>query len=100
MRPKQSENEKDAEALAINALSFLANDDALLNRFLALSGIEAPQLRRAAQEPGFLAGVLAFIAAHEPTLLAFAAEAGVNPSSVTRALARLPAGDPSWDAST
>ncbi|MBK8456772.1 MAG: DUF3572 domain-containing protein [Phyllobacteriaceae bacterium] len=91
---------EDAETLAIRALTFVAADTTLFTRFLALSGIEAAQIRRAASEPGFLAGVLAFIAAHEPTLMAFAADAGIDPATVTRALARLPAGDQAWDVQT
>ena len=60
----------DAEAIAISALGFIASDPELLPRFLAITGIEASAIRRAASEPGFLAGVLQFIVAHEPTLLA------------------------------
>lgn len=97
-RPKMSGEE--AEALAIGALGFIAGDPTLLDRFLALTGIEAAQIRRAAREPGFLAGVLGFIAAHEPTLLAFCAATGANPASVGDAIACLPQGASSWDVST
>ncbi len=90
---------QDAETLAIRALGFVAADSVLLNRFLALSGIDAADIRRAAGEPGFLAGVLGFIAAHEPTLLAFAADAGIDPGLVTRAMERLPSGSSAWDVS-
>jgi len=86
-----------AEALAVEALAFLAADPALLPRFLALTGIEARDIRRAAAEPGFLAGVLQFIAAHEPTLMQFAEATGNNPASVRRALAALPFGDGRFD---
>ena len=60
-----------SEEIAVAALTFVAGDPALLNRFLAISGINPGQIRAAASEPGFLAGVLQFIAAHEPTLLGF-----------------------------
>ncbi|MEQ9178864.1 MAG: DUF3572 domain-containing protein, partial [Nitratireductor sp.] len=66
-----SPNSQTAEALAIQALGFVAADPVLLPRFLALTGIEASEIRRAAAEPGFLAGVLNFLLAHEPTLTAF-----------------------------
>jgi hypothetical protein len=62
---------ENAEALAIQALGFVAADPELLPRFLAITGIEAQAIRQAAREPGFLAGVLQFIVAHEPTLLGF-----------------------------
>lgn len=82
-----------AEALAIRALAFIAADDTLLPRFLAITGIEAPQVRAAAREPGFLAGVLQFIMAHEPTLIAFAQDAGLAPGDVAAACRLLPFGD-------
>ena len=60
---------RSAEEMAIAALGFIAADPALLPRFLAITGIEAQAIRSAAREPGFLAGVLQFIVAHEPTLM-------------------------------
>ena len=88
-----------AEALAVEALAFIASDDNLLPRFLAITGIEAADIRRAAATPGFLAGVLQFIAAHEPTLLQFAEASGRDPASVTKALAALPFGNDGFDQS-
>ncbi len=87
------QNLESAEALAIRALAFIASDPELLPRFLAISGIEAGSIRNAAQEPGFLAGVLQFIAAHEPTLLGFCEETGTPPGSISAALRALPFGD-------
>ena len=84
---------EEAEALAIGALGFLASDPELLPRFLAITGIEASSIRTAAREPGFLAGVLQFILAHEPTLLRFAEETGTPPAAVGKALRALPTGD-------
>lgn len=84
---------EQAEALAINALAFVANDAELLPRFLAITGIEASSIRRAATEPGFLAGVLQFILAHEPTLMRFCEETGTPPASVNKALRALPLGN-------
>lgn len=89
-----------AEEVAIAALGFIAADAALLPRFLAITGIEAQAIRHAAREPGFLAGVLQFIAAHEPTLLAFAENAGIQPASVLAAMRVLPQGDDRYEATT
>jgi hypothetical protein len=71
-----------------------------LPRFLAITGIEATSIRRAAAESGFLAGVLQFVLAHEPTLLRFCAETGTPPADVGKALKALPQGDDSYDRST
>ena len=88
-----------AEKLAIAALGFIAGDPELLPRFLALSGIEAKDIRRAAATPGFLAGVLQFVSAHEPTLMRFAEATGNAPASVEQALRALPFGDDNFDRS-
>lgn len=74
-----------ARELAIAALGFIAGDAEHLSRFLALSGIEPGSIRAAAVEPGFLAGVLAYISNHEATLITFAAHAGVAPERIEQA---------------
>jgi len=89
----------DADALAVSALAFIAGDPVLLPRFLAITGIEAREIRQAAREPGFLAGVLRFVLAHEPTLLSFASEAGIEPAAVGAALKALPTGDDRYETS-
>lgn len=86
--------------MAVAALGFVAADPVLLPRFLALTGIEAAQIRRAAEEPGFLAGVLRFVLAHEPTLAAFCEASDTDPALVSAALRALPFGDDGFDAST
>jgi hypothetical protein len=98
---KQNEAKGEAaQAIAIEALSFVASDAELLPRFLALTGIEPAGIRIAAREPGFLAGVLQFICAHEPTLLKFAEAASLQPAAVSKALRALPSGDSRYDMST
>lgn len=99
LKDKGTEREA-AEQLAVAALGFIAADPELLPRFLALTGIEAHDIRRAAATPGFLAGVLRFVSAHEPTLLRFAEETGNNPAAVERSLRVLPFGDDGFDRST
>ncbi|WP_374306563.1 DUF3572 domain-containing protein [Methylocella sp.] len=78
-----------AEALAIEALGYLAGDPEQLERFLSLSGLRPETLRAAAAAPGFLAGVLDFVAGEEALLLAFAADAGRDPAEIGRARAAL-----------
>ncbi|QKV17977.1 DUF3572 domain-containing protein [Oricola thermophila] len=74
-----------AEAVAVSALAWIAGNEDMLTRFLALTGIEAGHIRRAAAEPGFLAGVLDFLLAHEPSLMAFCNETQTDPELVQRA---------------
>jgi uncharacterized protein DUF3572 len=91
--PKRSR--EAAEALAIQALNFLATEPERLSRFLALSGLAPESIRAAAAESGFLAGVLAHLGEDETLLVAFAAEAGVKPAAVDLARRTLAGGD--WE---
>lgn len=90
----------DAEAVGIRALAFVAGDPDLLPRFLSITGIDAGRIRQAAGEPGFLAGVLDFVLAHEQTVIAFAEASGLDPSSLAAARRALPGGDDRYLAST
>lgn len=84
-----------AEGIAISALAFLAADPERLGRFLASTGIGPADVRIAAQQPLFLAGVIGHIAADEQLLLAFAAEIGLQPSDIDRARKTL--AGPDWE---
>jgi hypothetical protein len=75
----------EAEAIAIQALGYLADRPEDLGRFLALAGLGPANLRQAAADPAFLAGVLAFLMQDESLLLAFAGDAGLSPAAVARA---------------
>jgi hypothetical protein len=75
--------------LAIQALTFLAEEPERLGRFLAMTGIEPAQIRAAAREPGFLAGVLEHMLGDESLLIAFATSAGIDPAEVARARAAM-----------
>jgi len=86
----------DAQLLAIEGLNFIANEPEALDRFLSLTGISPPDLRQAAGEPEFLAGVLTFLMDHEALLLAFAASAGIPPHHVASAHLAL-SGTPALD---
>jgi hypothetical protein len=74
-----------AEMLAIQVLGFIAEEPERLNRFLGMSGIPLAQIRAAAREPGFLAGVLEHMLGEESLLIAFAASTGIDPAEVARA---------------
>jgi hypothetical protein len=74
-----------AAALAIEALSYIANDPEHVSRFLALTGIDPGAIRTAAREPSFLAGVLEYVCADERLLIACAGHAGVLPAAIEKA---------------
>ena len=78
-------SQETAEAIAIQGLGYLAQEDDLLMRFSGITGILPNDMRSAARDPGFLVGVLDFFLAHEPDLLAFTESAGVEPDQIIRA---------------
>ena len=75
----------DAEALAVAALSFLAEEPETLGRFLGATGLGPETLRAAAGEPGFLAAVLEFVMGDEALLLVFAERRRVRPMLIAAA---------------
>ena len=83
-------NSEQAETLALTALSHVAGDEQLLNKFLATSGLTLAELRAAAGSPETLAGVLDFLLVHEPDLLAFCETAGLAPQGPAAARRALP----------
>jgi uncharacterized protein DUF3572 len=83
---KQPKRE-DAEDIAVAGLAFLASDPARLQRFLTLSGLTPEDIRSAAAEPGFLAGVLHHIMDDDRIAATFAAETGLGPEALAAAAA-------------
>jgi Protein of unknown function (DUF3572) len=84
-----------AEGLAIQAFTFLTADGERLSRFLAVTGIGQTEIRAASAEPGFLAGVLEYLASDDRLIAVFAAETGTDPADVARAYGAL-GGEP-WE---
>lgn len=95
-RPAARVAAPDAEVLALRALAHIAGDERLLERFVALTGCGADDLRARAGEPAFLGAVLDFLLEDEPSVVAFAAAAGLAPEDVLRARAKLPGSRPDW----
>jgi Protein of unknown function (DUF3572) len=89
MNRRDSADRDTAESLAVQALTYLADEPERLGRFLALSGLGPDQVRLAASEPGFLAGVLEYLSSDEALLLGFADHVRVNPTEIGRARAAL-----------
>jgi hypothetical protein len=88
-RKQSPPTEETAQILAIEALSFLAADPERLERFMALSGLSAENLRAAAATEGFFLAILDYIASDESLLISFAANAGHDPLTIIKAKDRL-----------
>ena len=93
-KPVQNPREV-AEIVAIQALNFIAGDPERLGLFLAETGIGPQNLRAAAADPAFLAGVLDFVLRDDATVQAFAKASELHPTNV--AAAREVLGDPKWE---
>jgi Protein of unknown function (DUF3572) len=75
----------EAAEVAIEALAWLAADEARLERFLSISGLGPQNLRKAASQPSFLAAILDYLASDEALLVQFAGDSGRRPEDVARA---------------
>ncbi|MEJ2841155.1 DUF3572 domain-containing protein [Bosea sp. CCNWLW174] len=76
---------EEAQTLALKALAFLASEPERLEPFLAVTGLGPATLRSAAQEPGFLLGVLDHLCASDSLLLEFAGNLHLKPEMVAQA---------------
>ena len=82
---------ESAEAIALQGLTFLAEDAPRMLRFLKLTGLEPGEVRARVGTPELSLAVLEHLAGDESLLLVFAASHAVAPESVSRAIALLEA---------
>lgn len=86
--PKMST--EDAETIALRAVAFIAADETLAARFVALTGCRIEEVRDRLSEPSFLGSVLDFILGDDRTAIAFAQNIAVPPEALMMARAKLP----------
>ncbi len=84
-----------AEMVAVQALSFIAADPERLGLFLAETGLGPQNLRQAAGDSRFLAGVLDFVMRDDAMVEAFAASTELTAAAV--ATAREVLNEPRWE---
>lgn len=82
---------EEAEVLALKALSFLAEGEKRLDRFLAATGMDVADLRAGASDGAVLGGILDYFLLNEGLLLAFCESSGLSPKLASQARALLPA---------
>jgi len=78
--------------IALAALSFILEEDALRDRFLSLSGMSPEDLKAGLENKDFLASILEFLIQHEPDLLAFAEHQNEKPELIVQAWRKLGGG--------
>ena len=79
----------DAETLALAALGWTLGEPARADRLLALTGLNADDLRARLGDPSLLAAMLRFLEAHEPDLMAAGEALGVSAADLVEARRRL-----------
>lgn len=79
----------DYEAIALNALVWVLQDDSRANRLLDLTGLDGDAIRARLGDAEMLGAVLDFLCAHEPDLIACAAALGHKPETLVLARERL-----------
>jgi len=84
--------EFDPETLALRVLARIAMEQDLMDRFLALSGLDMAGLKARAGDPALLGGVLDFLLYDDSLVLRLASELDVKPEAFARARTRLPGG--------
>ena len=88
---------EQAMVVALQALEWLARDEFRLGAFLAQGGMAATDLAANAADPEFLAALVDFILADEPSVIAFARDMGFSPEILLQCRAGLPGGQlPHW----
>ena len=75
----------DPTALILRALAATLSEPKRAERFLALTGLDADQLRERLGDPGLLSAVIGFLENHEPDLVAVAEEIGTTPAALVAA---------------
>jgi ABC-type uncharacterized transport system YnjBCD substrate-binding protein len=79
----------DPAVLALQALAHVAGDEAMGPRFLALTGMDAAELRANADKPATLMALLDYLMANEADLIATAEAIGVKPEALALAARQL-----------
>jgi hypothetical protein len=88
MNAKMSQD--DAEHIALQALTFLAQDPALIGGFLSETGVGPHELKDQLQEPTFLGGVLDFFLSRSELLSRFAQDSNLKPQDILRVRLHFP----------
>ncbi|WP_434403794.1 DUF3572 domain-containing protein [Sphingobium sp. DN12] len=89
MRPEtqngKPDSAADAEILALMAMGWTLSDGRRADRLLALTGLDADALRVGVGNRAILSAVLAFLADHEPDLVACAEAIDSSPAALIAA---------------
>lgn len=93
MRPDTQNGKRDSNpddaTLALMALGWTLSDGSRAERLLSLTGLDVDALLAGIGDPAILSAVLAFLADHEPDLIACAEAIDTTPAALIAAQERL-----------
>jgi hypothetical protein len=93
MRPDTKNGKQDSNpdpaTLALMALGWTLSDGSRADRLLSLTGLDVDALRAGIGDPTILSAVLAFLADHEPDLIACADAIDTTPTALIAAQEKL-----------
>jgi hypothetical protein len=81
-RSEKTAGADDTGTLALRALGWIVNDPERISRFFAVTGLDPDNLRKRIADPALHQAIFAFLAGHEPDLLACAADLDVPPEAL------------------
>lgn len=89
-------NQESASAFALQALSFILEDDGRTERFLAYCGLPGADLKQVVGDPAFQGGILDYLLSAESELMDFCADKNMDPGLAQSARRALPGAAPEW----
>jgi hypothetical protein len=72
----------EAQTMALRVIGWIVAEAGRAERFFALTGLDPEQLRAGLGEEGVLVAAVDFLLAHEPDLIACAADLGEKPEAI------------------
>lgn len=78
-------NFERAQALGLNGLRVLCEDEVLLSQFITASGASVDDIRAGAEDPGFLGGILGFILSDDAAAQGLCRALEIVPDELMRA---------------
>jgi len=93
MKNTSSYSGNDANDIAVRALTFVVQDESHLSRFLGITGWTPATLSSPDVQSAILVSALEYLMSEEDILLTFAANSGIEPGDIPKALSALQEGD-------
>ena len=86
----------DAETIALLALTYLAQEEKVLQSLIAQSGMSSSSLQERLHDPDFLGGILDFLLSNEKLLVDFCEIEKLSPDKLARVRQALPGAPTDW----